>query len=119
MSTGKTQLERVPAGQADLIAILGRLPPHTVRAWVWKDGDEVVAAAGWYMAGTRAVVFSDMREAAAPKLRIWREALRFMADLKAPAICVAESVASAEFLKRLGWTHFYTGPDGEVFQCNC
>lgn len=76
-----------------------------------RDG-EVIGIAGYYLLLGAVLVFSEAKPGI-PKMTIWRESLAFMADLKLPAICVAEET-SGRFLERLGW-HRAT-PDGDVYQ---
>ena len=90
------------ATAADFRAFFGRLPPSAVRAKVLDVDGEVVGIAGYYVTPRAIVVFSGASPGI-PKLRIWREALRFMADLKLPAICFCQSPDAARFLERLGW----------------
>lgn len=91
----------------------GRLPPRTVRARVLEQDGRVVGLAGYYIAGGVAVMFSDMKEAI-PAMTIWRESKAMMAEIKIPAICVAES-NSGPFLERLGWVCAGPSTDGDVY----
>lgn len=111
------RIERRHSETADFVALMGEPPSQTVRAWTWVCDGDPVAIAGWYMSGTRAVVFSNLVDRGISKVRIWREALGFMRDMDLPALCVA-TCGSEAFLERLGWRHAYSGPYGEVYQCN-
>lgn len=97
-----------PATQDDIKTLYGNVPV-TMRAHVLDDGGEVTAILGYYLRGGTVVVFSEIRKPV-PKMRIWREAKKFMSELKIPAICVAEG-GSGPLLKRLGWVT----EDEEVF----
>lgn len=94
----------------DILSFYGRTAPQTLRARVLERDGEVIGIAGYYVLNGHALVFSDNREGI-PKMTIWREAVKFMADLKLPAICLA-SEDSGAFLKRLGWRHV----EGETYQ---
>lgn len=94
---------------ADIQAFYGQNPPQSLRARVLVRGDEVLGIAGYYMENGHAVVFSDSKHGI-PKMTIWRESLKFMAELNLPAICRCEG--SAPFLERLGWQHV----EGDVYQ---
>lgn len=86
---------------ADIVALFGE-SPVTVRARVIETDGEVAGIAGYYLSGGVAVFFSEIRKPI-PKMTIWRESLRFMKDVKMPAVCFSED-GSGAFLKRLGWT---------------
>ncbi len=72
----------------------------TVRARVWERDGEILGIAGYHLVGGTAVVFSESKPGL-PKAAVWRESLKFMADLKRPAVCFSES--AGPFLERLGW----------------
>jgi hypothetical protein len=109
--TDKTTTE--PATQADILAFFDKLPAQSMRAWVLKRNDEVLGVAGFYVSNGVAVVFSDSTDGI-PKLRIWRESLKFMRDLKIPAICTTQG--SGPFLERLGWIYVGPSSDGDVYR---
>lgn len=94
------KIRREPATRADILQFYGEMPAHTVRAVVWKRGDEVIGVAGYHMRNC-AVVFSDIKPDA-PKFTIWREAKKYMQELNLPSLCEAEC-NSGRFLERLGW----------------
>ncbi|MDX1742939.1 MAG: hypothetical protein R3186_05015, partial [Ruegeria sp.] len=112
--TEKTRIEVRPARRSDLIAICGENSPLTVRAWAMDVNGEPAAVAGFFMAGGRAVVFSDIAKEGIPKLAIWRAAKKFMEKLTCPAACVAKE-GSQEFLERLGWVYNGTDETGDVY----
>ena len=97
-----------PATQADIKALYGNVPV-TMRARVLDVDGEVAAILGYHLTGGAVVVFSEIRKPI-PKMAVWREAKKFMSELKIPAICVAEN-GSGPLLKRLGWVT----EDEEVF----
>lgn len=103
-----------PATQADLLTFFGRLPDCSVRARVLEQGGEIVGVAGYFMAGGRAVVFSDLK-GDVPNMTIWREAKALMDSLRVPALCIAEN-GSGPFLERLGWQYVGPSADGEVYE---
>lgn len=95
---------------SDIVEFYGRTAEQSLRARVLDLDGEVVGIAGYYVLNGHALVFSDNRDGI-PKMTIWREAVKFMADLKLPAVCLA-SEDSGAFLKRLGWRHV----EGEIYQ---
>ena len=99
----------------DIANALGSAPPYSVRAWVLEKNGDVVGIAGYWLAGGRAVVFSDLMQSGMPKVTIWRAAREFMKKLKIPSLCVAQE-GSGPFLERLGWDYLGDSPDGEVYQ---
>lgn len=107
-------LEVRAASAADVREFYGKLPPQTIRAKVLERDGEVVGVAGYYVGGPTAVVFSDAKEGI-PKIRIWREAVKFMRELNLPALCVA-TPGSEAFLQRLGWTFAGLDDGKEVYR---
>ncbi len=97
----------------DFQAFYGKPPPRAVRARVLEQGGRVVGVAGYHIVDGVAVMFSDMSEPI-PPITIWRESKAFMASMKIPATCIAESY-SGPFLERLGWVHAGHSADGEVY----
>lgn len=110
MLTGKTKIE--PATAQDFQSFFGESAPVTMRAWVLRLDGEIVGIGGYFMAGARAVAFSDLREdIAAPKLTIWRAAKQLMSKITAPATCRSDN---EKLMRSLGWRHVI----GDVWECN-
>ncbi|WP_456389745.1 hypothetical protein [Profundibacter sp.] len=105
-----------PATRSDILTFFDKIPGRSIRANVLEIGGKVVGVAGYHIAGGMAVVFSDGTDAI-PKQRIWRESLKFMRELKIPAICIA-SDGSGHFLERLGWKYCGPSNDGDVYTFN-
>lgn len=106
------------ARPADFEAFYGRSPPYTMRAWVAELDGEVIGIAGYYMRQGWVQAFSDMNDAMRQYPgTIMREARRFMARLKSPALCIASCSEknAARFLGYLGWRHVGTSEEGEVY----
>lgn len=98
---------------ADLAQFFGEKLPMSVRARVIERDGDVVAVAGYYFAGSRVAVFSDLK-ADLPKMTIWREAKALMDGISLPAYCMTNTGAG-QFLKRLGWDFHSTSPDGDFY----
>lgn len=117
MSTGR--IANRPATAADAALFWGRNPPVAIRAWVLDVDGEPAAIAGYFLNGTHAVMFSDIREGATiPKMTVWRESAALMERMTLPAICVATG-SSGRFLKRLGWRWIGASAAGDVYEWNC
>ena len=114
MSIAKTTTR--PATAGDVLGFYGKMPPRSVRAWVMECGGTVIGIAGYFMAGERAVMFSDMN-APIPAIAIWRASKALMKAMRVPAICVGDEV-SAPFLERLGWVYVGKSFDGMIFEWN-
>lgn len=94
-------LEVLPATRDDVLSFYGKLPDRVSYVTKWVEDGEIIAMAGYSLVNGHNVVFSDIKGGAkAPKIRVWKEAVRFMSKLT-NGVCVAEN--SSEFLERLGW----------------
>lgn len=98
----------------DIFAFYGKMPPRSVRAWAMERDGVVVGLAGYFVAGGRAVMFSDIN-APIPAVAIWRASKALMENLRIPAICVGTE-KSKPFLERLGWEYVGDSSDGMVFE---
>lgn len=99
-----------------MLDFFGKLPSHSVRAQVWELDGELAAFAGYYMHGTTAVVFSDIKpDLDVPAITIVRQAIAYLSDLPVDAICSAEDERAEMFLERLGWKHAATTEEGEIY----
>lgn len=116
MSTDKTppRIQRRPARSSDIVRFYGRPSPRTIRATAYERDGEVLGVVGYYLEAGRAVLFSDVAPDV-PKFAIWREAKRYMAELKMPAICEG-SDRSRAFLERLGWDFVQEIPGGYLYE---
>ena len=108
--------------RADVLAFYGRDLRSTVRGWsVWQN-NELAAICGVTMGPGVMVAFSDIKpDIVAPKVTVWRTALRIMEKIKALDISTVYAVASPKlpgapaFLARLGFKHVESSVRGEVF----
>lgn len=92
--------------------------PQTVRARVAEKDGRVVAIGGYTLAGTTAFLFSKIVDGGAKdRVAMAREALRFMAEMRFPAVCIADECipGSRRFLTWLGFVSAGRIPEGEVF----
>lgn len=97
------------------MAFYGKPFARTLKAEVFEHNGEVIAVVGYYFLNGWALVFSDIMETAPRlKMRVWREAVRFMGKLTFPALCVADE-GSGPFLTRLGWQFVGPSGDGDVY----
>ena len=108
------------ATAADLDRFYGERVPMTVRARVAELEGEIIAVFGWRMVGGRALVFSELSEAARRfPMSIVRETRKLMSELgSVPAICIADpgEPTAAKFLRVLGWQHGHSSDEGEVYK---
>lgn len=106
------------AKAADIEAWHGKSLQHTVRAWVAEEDGEVIGMAGYYLPGGPPIVFSDMREGMKRHRKaILKEARRVMSEVRQPMFAMASQKedGSERFLQWLGFVHYKTTPEGEVY----
>lgn len=113
--TDKSHHKSRPATAADFRQFFGRLPETTVRARAIEIDGEVVGIGGYYVLGEQAVMFSDHKPGAIPKITIWREVKAFMDTIEMPAICRCTK-GSERFLQRLGWVLAEHTDDGDLYR---
>lgn len=89
------------------------MPDQSIRAVVWERDGEILGVAGYYIVGGSAVLFSDVRPDA-PKFAIWKQARKYMSEVRIPMICEADESSSA-FLKRLGWAYLETVEGKDIY----
>ena len=97
------------ATAADVEAFYSGPPRSSMRGWVAKHGDAVVAIGGVYYEGFRAIAFSEMSEAfrASRKdvARGCRILMQLISGISGPVYAVADprEPTSEALLRKLGW----------------
>lgn len=112
-----------PITQADIIEMNGQPLRHTVQGWsIYKD-NELAAICGVTFGRGVMIVFSDIKpDVVAPKVTIWRTALKLLDKIRGLNISTVYAVASPKwpgapaFLERLGFEHVESSVRGEIFR---